>query len=560
MPNQSRSRVAKIRSIDTRMTPTRMIAATRLMVSATLLVVAVVKNQSGALGCLPVLLYTGYSAIVYTVSRRQRRFMKVLSPREHWIDLGWFASFAACAQISPAFQLGLLFPVLAAAIRAGFRTALLVSVASAILCAAFEMAGSPAGAGVRLQIPVCGATLLVLGYTLARWGSFEIRLKRRLEFLAEAAKISNPRLGAEHIFDSMMERLRAFYDAETCLLVLKETESGEVTLRRSDRGKAAITTGPKRIPQDLASQLLDVPPGSAAIYRSPAAKRGVGHAYYREYSMTEGRGSTEGRGPSEKIAAALDADSFISVPVVYRGMSLGRLFLTPGRRQKFEDSDMYFILQVIEQVMPIVDNARLVDRLILEAAAEDRRKIARDLHDGVIQPYIGIRIGLDTLRRKADAGDLGSEDINLLIEMSERGLSDLRRFVSALKNRPDHRTDLPSAVRQFAKRFGDATGISIQVDVENDFSISSRMAAEAFLLIREGLSNIRRHTQSTNARVGLACPNGELELRIEDLGNGCQTEPFLPRSITERAKALGGRSKVEPGLNGGSSVIVQVPL
>ena len=384
--------------------------------------------------------------------------------------------------------------------------------------------------------------------------------RRRSEFLAEAAKISNPRLGAEHIFDSMMKRLRAFYDAEACLLVLKETESGKVTLRRSDRRKAAIAMGPKTIPQDLASRLFELPQGTAVVYRSPAAKPGFGRAHYRECSMTEGKGSMKGQASSEKIAASLDAESFVSVPVVYHDLILGRLFLTSTRREKFEDSDMYFILQVIEQVMPIVENTRLVDRLILGAAAEDRRKIARDLHDGVIQPYIGIRIGLDTLRRKADAENLGSEDIDRLIEMSESGLSDLRHFVSALRNRADHQTDLPSAVRQFAKRFGDATGISIQVDVEDDFSISSRMAAEVFPLIREGLSNIRRHTQSTNARVGLACPNGELEVRIEDSGNGCQTAPFLPRSIAERAEALGGRSKVEPGLNGGSSVIVQVPL
>src|SRR5439155_4361405 len=212
-------------------------------------------------------------------------------------------------------------------------------------------------------------------------------------------------------------------------------------LRRSDRRKAAVTMGPKPIPQDLASRLLELPQATAVVYRSAAAKRGFGRSHYREYSMTEGKGSMEGRAPSEKIAASLDAESFVSVPVVYHGVSLGRLFLTSARRQKFEDSDMYFILQVIEQVMPIVDNTRLVDRLILEAAAEDRKKIARDLHDGAIQPYIGIRIGLDTLRRKAAAENLGSEDVDRLIEMSENGLSDLRHFVSALRNRSDHQTD-----------------------------------------------------------------------------------------------------------------------
>jgi len=551
--------VASVRSIDTRMEPTRMLPSMRLAVSATLLAITMV-NESGVPHCLPLCLYTAYSAVVYMVALRQRRFMRILSLWEHWVDLGWFASLAACAPMSHVYQLGLLFPVLVAAIRAGFRTALLVTTAAAIVCAGLEMASITHDASAGLKVPVCGGTLFVLGYMLARWGGFEIRLKRRLEFLAETAKTSNPRLGAEHIFDSMMKRLRRFYDAEACVLVMRETESAEMTLRRSVRRGGAMTTGPEPIPQALAARLLELPPGSAAIYRSPIAMIGFGFAYYREYSMTEGRGSMEGRGPSRKIAAALDAESFVCAPVVYRDQIVGRLFLTSTRRRTFEDSDMYFILQVIEQVIPVVDNTRLVDRLILEAAPEDRKKIARDLHDQVIQPYLGIRIGLNALGRKAEAAGIGSEEIDRLLEISESGLSDLRRFVSELRNGANHQTDLPSAVRQFAKRFGDATGISIQVDVDNDFSISGSIAAEAFLFIREGLSNIRRHTQSSNARIGLACPNGELELRIEDMGNGHQTEPFLPRSIAERAEALGGRSKVEPGPNGGSSVIIQVPL
>ncbi|HEY2981354.1 MAG TPA: histidine kinase [Anaerolineales bacterium] len=550
--------VAKIRTIDTRMAPTRVIPVMRLAVSGTLLFVSMV-NESGAVPCLQVLTYSVYSAIVYAVPWRWRRFTKIPSFWEHWIDLAWITSFALCSQMSPALQLGLLFPVLAAAIRAGFSSAVLVTLASAIVCAWFELTSTTPAPDGRLQVPVCAGIILILGYALARWGGFEIRLKRRLEFLAEAAKISNPRLGAEHIFDSMMRRLLKFYDADASLLVMREADSEEVTLRRLSRREAATATGPEPIPQELAT-LLELPPGSAAIYRSQPARRVFGRAYYREYSMTEGKGSMKSRCPSPKIAAALDAESFVSVPVVYRDLSLGRLFLTSGKRKKFEDSDMYFVLQVIEQVMPIIDNARLMDRLIVEAAAEDRKKIARDLHDGVIQPYIGIRIGLDALRRKADAGKVGSEEIDRLIEISDSGLGDLRSFVSGLRNRADHQTDLPSAVRQFARRFGDVTGISIQVDVENDFAISKSVAAEAYLIIREGLSNIRRHTQSTRARVGLACPNGELEIRIEDLENGCLTKPFLPRSIVERVEALGGRSKVEPGPSNGCSVLVQVPL
>src|SRR5881397_4390266 len=181
LSNQMSAPVARIRTIDTRMEPTRVIPAMRLAVSGTFLVVSIV-NESGALRILPVLSYAVYSAIVYAVSRRRRRFMKILLPWEHWIDLGWISSFALCAQMSPAFQLGLLFPVLAAAIRAGFRTAALVTAVSALICAGFELTSATAAAGVRLQLPVCAGIILILGYTIARWGGFEIRLKHRLEF------------------------------------------------------------------------------------------------------------------------------------------------------------------------------------------------------------------------------------------------------------------------------------------------------------------------------------------------------------------------------------------
>jgi signal transduction histidine kinase len=91
--------------------------------------------------------------------------------------------------------------------------------------------------------------------------------------------------------------------------------------------------------------------------------------------------------------------------------------------------------------------------------------------------------------------------------------------------------------------------------------LNGRLAAVVFQMVAEGLSNVRRHTHATRATVRLAQNNGHLVVRLE---NEEPTElaptPFTPRSITERATALGGHAHVEQ--NGGSttSVVIEIPL
>jgi signal transduction histidine kinase len=262
---------------------------------------------------------------------------------------------------------------------------------------------------------------------------------------------------------------------------------------------------------------------------------------------------------SNRIAAALEAESFLSTPLVYGHQNLGRLYLTAKRRQ-FDNSDMYFILQVLAQVMPIVHNIRLVDRLTLDAAAEDRKRIARDLHDGVIQPYVGVRMGLDALRSKAMDGSLQVEDIDRLVAISQNAVSDLRAFLFQLRNQADLSADLPGSVRRFAHKFEESTGIAVEVAVDGTFTLSERLSFEAFMMVTEGLSNIRRHTEATTARITLDCPDGHLRLVIENPGNGSPPEPFTPRTITERAEALGGSATVECRPDAGTAVVVEVPL
>src|SRR4029078_5549779 len=94
-------------------------------------------------------------------------------------------------------------------------------------------------------------------------------------------------------------------------------------------------------------------------------------------------------------------------PLRARNEPWGRAYLTPKGSRSLGPSDLEFLLQVLEQVTPVVETIRLVDRLASNAAEQERKKIARDIHDSVIQPYIGLQLGLVGLRQKIERGGGG---------------------------------------------------------------------------------------------------------------------------------------------------------
>ena len=115
-------------------------------------------------------------------------------------------------------------------------------------------------------------------------------------------------------------------------------------------------------------------------------------------------------------------------------------------------------------------------------------------------------------------------------------------------------------MRRFVATFTEATHIAVRIDAAPDLFINDRLAAEAFQMIAEGLSNVRRHTGASSALIRIGRSDGRFILRIEnesvDKANPLQ---FTPRSIKGRAEALGGHARVEDQ-GDRTAVIVEIPL
>jgi len=555
-----------------------LIAATRLIlaVSAVLIVdyASVPHFYSGA-DRLVLILYIAYSAALYLLAVVRHNLQKPIPGWSYWVDIGWYALLTALSGgTSSIFFFGFFFAILVASFERGFRLGMLTTFVSAALFILVSLATASEGLGFELyRFMVRLLYLLVLGYLMAHWGGLKMKLNRQLRLLQEMSVLSPPRLAVSQLIGSTIDQLRTFFDADTCLLILGNLDLTEYSLYRVRRGILETPTGPEQIPPEMLEVLLTLPAEHAVVSSE-------GLSIWRRSNsildVAKHESIENGESASSTLATLLDAKSFITVPVRRNSQTVGRLCLTSRRRRAFNTSDVSFISQITEHLMPVIDNIRLVDRLAADAADEERKRIARDIHDSMLQPYIGLQIGLVGIRQRlsVDGIDMSrgdnrlleiisdaSADTDRLIEMTADGISDLRGYVRGLKEAGESEGSLIPAVQRFAAKFTQATNILVQVRADPDIRLDDRLAGEIFQTIVEGLSNIRRHTKSARAFIGLERSDSQLTLRIENDGTrGSVPKPFTPQSITERAEALGGQARVETFGEAGTSVVVEIPL
>jgi signal transduction histidine kinase len=508
------------------------------------------------------MLYCLYSAALYLDAARQhgRRV-----PRSyHWLDVGWYLLLISLSSgTSSVFFFFFFFAILVASFLYGFAEGLRVSVVAAVLFTVIGFATASLGQAFELnRLLLRPIYLLVLGYMIAYWGGFEIQLKKRLSLLKEVKTFSNPRFGINHTIATIMKRVGEFYETEACLLILKKSNPNEFSLTRVGRSVTEKETQTELIPIELAEQFLALPENIAVVYDIRKRMWEPHEDGYYAYDLLKEAETNEGRDEGERIAVLLETASFISVPLIYRDRGIGRVYLT-GRRGSFKKFDIGFLNQIVEHVIPVVDNIKLLDRLASSAAEQERQKIARDIHDSVIQPYIGLQYKVAAIRNKLAAGSPEvRDDLEHLFAITVEEITGLRHYVRGLKDSGASRDDLLSAVRRYTAQFEDNYGISVEVEVKTEINVNDRLAAELIQIVHEGLSNVRKHTEATTSRISLENCDKNIILAIENdntSSNGESVVPFVPRSITERAETLGGRARVEHRENG-TSVIVEIPL
>ncbi|WP_088284051.1 GAF domain-containing protein [Kineosporia sp. A_224] len=195
---------------------------------------------------------------------------------------------------------------------------------------------------------------------------------------------------------------------------------------------------------------------------------------------------------------------------------------------------------------------------------EERARIARDLHDLVVQELFAMGMRLTRLRGTLDAGSLG--DVDLSLESLDRVVRQIRSTIRALRD-PDEVTGLVERLHSEANRAHNALGFQPVLTVVDDALVDAQVppdvADDVIAVVREGLSNAARHARASRVEVTVAVDGGVLVVEVGDDGRG--VDPGTTRrsgleNLGERARRHGGACEARSNGAGGTVLRWTAPL
>ena len=210
---------------------------------------------------------------------------------------------------------------------------------------------------------------------------------------------------------------------------------------------------------------------------------------------------------------------------------------------------------------------RLTGRLMQIQDAE-RRRVARDVHDGLGQYLIGVKMGVDQLSRRLAHDPSISENVNEISTLLNRAIVETRTISHLLHPPLLDEIGLESALAVYTDGFAKRSGIAVTMGVAPDLGrLDSDIETALFRVVQECLLNVHRHSQSTTASVSLTPENGDIKLQVRDEGVG-MTPPESPDTtgfgvgllgIRERIRQLDGKLEIISAKGKGTLVVATVP-
>ena len=257
--------------------------------------------------------------------------------------------------------------------------------------------------------------------------------------------------------------------------------------------------------------------------------------------------------------------SFLGVPLFIRGRVFGNLYLTDKRGEEmFSQSEQELVMGLAAAAAVAIDNARLHARVREVDLIEDRERIARDLHDTVIQRLFATGLSLQGVIRLVERPEA--------VDRIEQAIDDLdatvREIRTAIFELQEHRGPAASLRRDLlavGAEQADALGFepSFRFDGPVDTMVPADIGVHVVAVVREGLANIGRHAQADHAEVIVRVHDGELFVEVTDSGRGPQpsrSDGHGLGNVSARAVELGGAATLEAAPDGGARLAWVVPL
>jgi two-component system, NarL family, sensor kinase len=281
-------------------------------------------------------------------------------------------------------------------------------------------------------------------------------------------------------------------------------------------------------------------------------------------------------GPAEVAAHGTAPELLHGTGLSYDGIRIGELIIGLRTGQRRLGSQDIGVLELLAGPLALALHATALSAALQEsrvgivaAREEERRRLRRDLHDGLGPVLTGIAFKTDAARNTLPANPArASELLGQLRADTTAAITDIRRLVYGL--RPPALDDLgliESLCQQSARlaQRPDGGSMAVQMDAPEDLPpLPAAVEVAAYRIITEAMTNAARHSGATSIKIKLALADSDgLRIEVSDDGAGRQSSwqaGFGLISMRERAAELGGSCEAGPGPDGGGRVTASLPL
>ena len=274
------------------------------------------------------------------------------------------------------------------------------------------------------------------------------------------------------------------------------------------------------------------------------------------------------------VAGEVTGDSAAGVDLVHASELVGRVDLGP-KPGGYAPDDLELLASVAAQATTAVANVRLASQLkegleqlsasrvrLIAAQDAERRRIERDLHDGIQQEIVALIAGLRLARNRLSRDQLTAAELTDLQDQAREMLRDLRELARGIHPPVLSDNGLVAALESRVMRFP----ISVQILADTELRaerFSEDVEGTAYFVACESLTNVAKHAGTDGARVRLSHSGDRLRLVVEDDGQGFESNGARSgglANIRDRVEAMHGRLTIESRPGAGTSVRAELPL
>jgi signal transduction histidine kinase len=404
------------------------------------------------------------------------------------------------------------------------------------------------------------------GAGLAFLGDINRRFAAQIELFSRISSTMQVDQGLAESLRLFLDELATSFNAEEGLLLYRDTDLERIFLWRLKSGESERIV-PESMPLSRTDGFL-LDDLDATICWNSLVGHGSGFGWDRRDARPL-KSLPRLPGPAQQ---EFKVRSFMTVAFEQGGQATGRLFLINGRKS-FQKEDLAWLERIAVHIAPTLENIFLLRHLRARAIEAERSRIARDLHDGILQTLLSIEIQLDVLRRRVPATpEQAVAGLTTLQQTVKNEGAELRQIVTDLRPLRVQSADLVDLMRGFAERYRNESTIALDLLIDSaQLRAPDRVCREIFQIYREALNNIKKHAKASHVVVKLSQDDSRLVLVVDDNGEGFSfagrfTADELDRlrlgpiSIKERTRTVGGVLTVESNPGHGARLTIEVPL